>query len=44
VATAADTQLLKNWISFEPSTTIEDGVCIFLKWYKDFYFKNFDNL
>ena len=36
-ATAANTDLLKNWIDFKPSTTIEIGVNKFAKWYLDFY-------
>ena len=37
VATAADTQALKSWINYEPSTPIEVGVERFVNWYRDFY-------
>ncbi len=37
VQTAADTELLENWINFKPSTPIKKGINIFAKWYKDYY-------
>ncbi len=37
VATAADTNLLEKWIDFRPRTSIEEGVKLFTKWYRDFY-------
>ncbi len=37
VATAADTSALKNWIGFEPSTNIEEGIKYFAEWYRSFY-------
>ena len=37
VATAADTQALKDWVGFRPSTPIELGVAQFALWYRDFY-------
>ncbi|ABX09215.1 NAD-dependent epimerase [Prochlorococcus marinus] len=37
VATAADTNLLEKWIDFRPRTSIEEGVKMFTKWYRDFY-------
>ena len=37
VATAADTDALKAWIDFKPSTPIEVGVERFANWYQDFY-------
>ena len=37
VATAADTQALKDWVGFKPSTSIEIGVERFATWYRDFY-------
>ena len=37
VATAADTQALKDWVGFRPSTPIELGVAQFAFWYRDFY-------
>ena len=36
-ATAADTDLLRSWIDFKPSTSIEIGVNKFAKWYLDYY-------
>lgn len=35
--TFAETDLLENWVGFKPSTTIETGVDIFVKWYLDYY-------
>ena len=35
--TFSDTSLLENWIKFKPSTSIEDGVDRFIKWYKNYY-------
>ena len=35
-ATAANTDLLENWIGFKPSTSIEI-VNKFAKWYIDYY-------
>ena len=37
VATAADTQLLEEWIGFRPKTTIEYGVEQFTEWYCSFF-------
>ena len=37
VATAADTQALKDWVGFRPCTSIEFGVRCFADWYRDFY-------
>ncbi len=37
VETAADINLLENWIGFKPSTSIEEGVEKFLSWYFEFY-------
>ena len=36
-ATAANTDLLENWIGFKPSTAIELGVSKFASWYLDYY-------
>ena len=36
-STLADTNLLKTWIGFSPSTSIETGVKRFLNWYNSFY-------
>ena len=33
VATAADTNALKKWVGFQPSTNIEIGINKFSKWY-----------
>ena len=35
--TAANTDLLENWINFKPSTTIENGIELFAKWYTDYF-------
>tara|TARA_B100000401_G_scaffold421933_1_gene348540 strand:+ start:111 stop:1130 length:1020 start_codon:yes stop_codon:yes gene_type:complete len=37
VATAADTSSLENWVNFTPSTTVEDGIQHFAKWYFEYY-------
>ena len=36
-STAANTDLLENWIDFKPSTTIENGIELFAKWYIDYF-------
>ena len=36
-STAANTDLLEDWIGFKPSTSIETGIEKFAKWYKDYY-------
>ena len=35
--TASNTDALNKWIGFTPSTTISEGVSIFVDWYLDFY-------
>lgn len=37
VATAADTSALDAWVGFRPSTSIEQGVEAFARWYRDVY-------
>jgi UDP-glucuronate 4-epimerase len=37
VATAADTSALESWVGFRPSTSIEQGVEAFARWYRDVY-------
>jgi UDP-glucuronate 4-epimerase len=37
VATAADTAALEAWVGFRPSTSIEQGVEAFARWYRDVY-------
>ena len=37
LATNADTTRLKDWVGFQPSTSVQDGVAQFVKWYKDYY-------
>ena len=37
VATAADTSALEAWVGFRPSTSIEQGVDAFARWYRDVY-------
>ena len=36
-ATAADTLSLEEWIRFKPRTTIKQGVCNFVEWYRQYY-------
>ena len=36
-ATSANTDLLKNWVGFQPSTPLEIGISNFAKWYLDYY-------
>lgn len=36
-STYADVSDLEDAIGFKPSTTIDDGIRIFVEWYKDFY-------
>ena len=36
VATAADTHALERWVGFRPSTSIETGVSLFARWYRDY--------
>ena len=38
-ATAANTDLLYEWIGFKPSTRLEVGIEKFAKWYTEFYKK-----
>ena len=37
VTTAADTQALQEWVGFKPSTSIEEGIKNFVKWYMGYY-------
>ena len=37
IKTYANTEKLQNWINYSPSTTIEEGVKLFINWYKDYY-------
>ena len=37
VATASDTTALERWVGFKPSTSVEDGVNSFARWYLNFY-------
>lgn len=36
-ATAANTDLLKDWVNFKPNTPVSLGVDEFVKWYRDYY-------
>ena len=38
IKTYANTEKLHNWIDYSPSTSIEDGVKLFIDWYKNYYF------
>ena len=40
ISTYAELSNIKNWIDFQPSTSIEDGVEHFCKWYMEYY-KNY---
>ena len=35
--TSANTDLLRDWIGYKPSTTIKFGIKQFIDWYKYFY-------
>ena len=35
--TLANNDSLEQWISYKPSTSIEEGIAKFVKWYLDFY-------
>ncbi len=37
VATAADTSALEQWVGFKPSTSIETGIEVFARWYRDYF-------
>ena len=37
IKTYANTEKLQNWIDYTPSTSIEEGVELFVNWYKDYY-------
>ena len=37
IKTYANTEKLQNWIDYSPSTSIEEGVELFINWYKDYY-------
>jgi UDP-glucuronate 4-epimerase len=39
-ATHADVLKLENYINFKPNTNIEDGVRMFIEWYKQYYVNN----
>ncbi len=35
--TSSDTSSLADWIGYKPSTSVNDGISKFIKWYKSFY-------
>ena len=37
IATEADTSKFAKWVDFKPQTKLENGIGIFVKWYKDYY-------
>ena len=37
IATAADTNFLRDWVKFESQTSIEQGIETFAIWYKDYF-------
>ena len=39
IQTFSENKNLKEWISFSPSTPINEGVKKFINWYKNFYIK-----
>ncbi len=36
-ATAANTDLLQDWINYSPSTSLENGIYKFANWFKEYY-------
>ena len=37
VATAADASALEDWVGFKPSTSIETGIEVFIRWYQGYF-------
>ena len=37
VFTNADINSIKQWVDYEPQTSISEGIKNFIKWYKDYY-------
>ncbi|ABO18022.1 NAD-dependent epimerase/dehydratase family protein [Prochlorococcus marinus] len=37
ISTLSDTSLLTKWIDFTPSTSIQDGILYFAKWFENYY-------
>ena len=37
VETYADTNKLKDWINYQPQTSLNDGLKIFCRWFKEYY-------
>lgn len=37
INTSANTEKLKSWIDYSPSTPIDKGIKLFVKWYKNYY-------
>ena len=37
VASAADASALEDWVGFKPSTSIETGIEVFIRWYQDYF-------
>ena len=37
IATSADTKALEKWIGFKPTTSINEGLNLFLNWFKEYY-------
>ena len=37
LATAADIEVIQDWIPFQPNTGVQDGVLRFVEWYKNYY-------
>jgi UDP-glucuronate 4-epimerase len=37
VATAADTQLLEQWVGFQPATPLKKGLAAFVAWYRNYH-------
>jgi UDP-glucuronate 4-epimerase len=35
--TAADNSAIKEWINFEPNTSLENGIKRFTSWFKNYY-------
>ena len=40
VSTAAQMDLFASWVDYKPSTSIENGIRLFSKWYLDYFKEN----
>ena len=37
ISTCADMDKIYQWIGFKPKVKLEEGVDLFVKWYRDYY-------